>query len=195
MKNNRIMKDKQIKNNLDLQKKLRFLIIDIVGILIFMLLSTYIAIIALKMPKPRGWSSAPGLFPFILSITLFIMCLFLLIGTLKEKKQVNEKIGLINYKLMEYVKKSIKYNIRTIKAILFVAIYYFILVRIFPFEIATAIYLFVSLTQFWKKGKVISKIVISILAPLFFVIIFQEMFRLAMPGISLLELIMNFYRG
>lgn len=90
---------------------------------------------------------------------------------------------------MNGIRTDIKNNLRIIIVISFVAIYYFVLINVVPFEIATAVYIFLSLSFFWKEGKLSYKIIISILIPLFLMIMFKELFKVILPGISILDLL------
>ncbi len=163
-----------------------FYIIDISGILFIMLISVLVIIASIFMERPRGWASAPGLLPVIVGGTLFIMCFFLLISTLKEKKE----FGSSGSKLRRYLCDVYQGNKKALQIIGLVAIYYFLLIKFLPFELATAIYIFVSLFQFWEEGSLAKKIIISIVIPVLLTYIMREAFYLHMPGNTILDYIL-----
>ena len=92
--------------------------------------------------------------------------------------------------------KDLKFTID--KELVFIVIvtfiYFFVLLNILYFEISSAIYLFFIIKVFWKKGKLIHVILVSLILPFVMSLLFYVFFALLLPGDSLLMELMIFIR-
>lgn len=169
--------------------------IDIITAVTLMTLCIFLFFHALSLPRPDNtWIRAPGGMLLLLAITLFFMALSLLLSAIKlnnidKKKDKNNVI--------DNQQKTIKtifspFNIRQIVAIGITFFYVFVLVGRIYFEFSSIIYLFLIMKIFWKDGKLINIMLISIIAPIVFSVIFTVLFSQGLPGGSLVSDIIFF---
>ena len=58
--------------------------IDFITSVLLMLLSVFIFVVAIYLPRSNTWLTAPGLMPLILSVSLFLLALYLMVYTLRR---------------------------------------------------------------------------------------------------------------
>jgi len=74
---------------------------------------------------------------------------------------------------------------RSLWIVLLVAGYVFILLGRIRFEIATFIYLVVTLTVFWRRGGWVRILILSTVLPFFVTFMFRYIFNTLVPGESI----------
>ena len=171
--------DKEIKNKL--------LINDIIFGLILVIVSLTFCFYSIGLPRPKGWLTAPGLFPLVIFSSLGCMGLFLLIHAIK-----GSNLGLLKERMPSrpsdpaFLKNML--NNKAIILIIIFFIYYLILSRMLPFELSTVTYLFAIFKIFWKKPlwtTLISAFIITIT----FSLIFERVFKVMLPGVAWLDML------
>jgi len=161
---------------------------DFVAAIVIMIFSISVAINSLSMPRESGWSTAAGLVPLILSVSLFMMAFGLLVSSIKRDAcaQFAEQKG------REFLTRVFG-DVSARKTVCIIALttgYIILLVDRVPFEVSGFIFLFVALQMCWKKGSLQRKLVVSILVPVVLTIIFRMFFNIFLPGGALLELVL-----
>ena len=159
--------------------------IDFISSVLLMAFSIGVALWSLQMPRPGGWSSAPGLIPLFLCICTFFMGLGLLISSLRNKG-ISQLVT--KYRAFSPSQSIIDTKVkRSLWIILLTAFYFFVLLGRIPFEFASFIYLASTLYIFWRKGGWLKIILISALLPLFVSGLFRVVFVVFMPGDSVFD--------
>ena len=158
---------------------------DVVSSLIVMAVAVVISIWALKMSKPSGWASAPGLVPLLFAGTMFLMSLGLFITAVRRNGLTFLRTRLSSFSGKKFIQDT--QTKRSIWIIVLTAIYMLILTGRLPFEIAGFLFLFSTFTVFWKKGRWLKVIVASIVIPLFFSLTFRFLFSILLPGDSIFD--------
>lgn len=166
--------------------------IDFVSSILLMAFSIGVVLWSLRMPRPGGWSSAPGLIPLFLSTCTFFMGLGLLISAVRNKgvsqlvsrcKTFSPSQSIIDIKVK-----------RSLWIILLTAFYFFILLGRIPFELASFIYLASTLHVFWRKGGWLKIILISVLLPCVTSALFRVIFIVFMPGDSIYDWLIKYLK-
>lgn len=161
---------------------------DFVAALVIMIFSLAVAINAIGMPRDGGWSTAAGLVPLILAVSLFMMGVGLLVSSIKRDvfKLFAEQRG------SGYLARALADN-STRKTLCIIGIttaYITLLVGRVPFEVSGFIFLFVAVQMCWKTGSLRRKLAVSFLVPVVLTIVFRIFFNVFLPGDTLLELIL-----
>ncbi|MBI5968091.1 MAG: tripartite tricarboxylate transporter TctB family protein [Deltaproteobacteria bacterium] len=159
--------------------------IDFVSSIVLIAFSLGIILWSLKMPRPGGWSSAPGLLPLFLGACILFMSLSILISSIKNKgfeRLITKCQGFSFSQTMSDTKKK-----RLLGITLLIALYIFGLLGRMPFELASFIYLVSTLYFFWRKGGRKKIILLSILIPLGMGALFKIIFAVIMPGGSIFD--------
>jgi len=147
--------------------------------IVLMALSTGVGYAAWSWPRPTGMSSAPGLLPFLIAFTLFIMSLGVFVTSLKNRGFQRLirffHSGDFQKSLAGEDTKLLRFALAT------VLIYTVLLLNLLPFEVATFIYTAGSLYLFWR-AKIYKVLILSASATAFYSIIFKVFFRLTLPG-------------
>jgi hypothetical protein len=165
---------------------------DFFSAIVLMGFSAGIFVWSLKMPRFAGWSSAPGLLPFLLGISTFFMSFGLLISSIKNQ---GHKKGMMKYRalsLSRFIREP--KTKRSLGIILFTALYVFVLLDRIPFELAGFIYLMITLTVFWRKGGWVKIILLSLLVPFVTSGIFRGLFVVFLPGGSFFDWLLRVIR-
>lgn len=161
---------------------------DFVAAVVIMIFSIAVAINSLGMPRDSGWSTAPGLVPLILAVSLFMMAVGLLLSSIKRdafRLFAEQRGGGELTRLLADV--SVR---KTVCIIAITTLYITLLVDRIPFEVSGFIFLFVSVQMCWKTGSQKRKLAVSVLVPVVLTIIFRIFFNIFLPGGTLLELIL-----
>jgi hypothetical protein len=160
--------------------------IDVVTSLVVMAFSAAVAAIALGLPVPVGWNSAPALIPLIFAGSLFMMGLGLLVSAWRRGGFPTLGRALAGFSLRDsFADRGTK---RSIWIIVLAAIYTLLLTGRVPFEISASLFLFSCFTIFWRKGGWLKIVLISLLVPLSFSLAFKFLFAMLLPGDSILDL-------
>ena len=155
---------------------------DLVMSILLMALSAVICYIAWHWPRPDGISSAPGLFPFLIASTLFLMALALFISALRLKgyRQLIRTLGKTCLR-KAWTEGNMKLAVLTLATIL---TYMVVILNILPFEIGTFLYMAGSLYLYWR-GKIYKILIISAGMVAFYSLSFKVLFRLILPGVEM----------
>jgi len=160
--------------------------IDVVTSIVVMAISVAVAAVALGMPVPVGWNSAPGLIPLIFAGTLFAMGLALLVSAWRRDGFPALGRALAGFSPQAAIADTgMK---RTVWIIVLTAIYVVGFTGRVPFEISASLFLFSCFTVFWRKGGWLKIILIALLVPLCFSLAFKFLFSMLLPGDSILDL-------
>ena len=170
------------------KKKLRMAGTDIISSLIVMAVGVAISVWALKMPNPTGWASAPGLVPLLFASTMFLMGLGLFITALRQKGFSALRTRLSRFSGKDFIQDT--QTQRSLWIIMLTTVYLLVLSGRLPFEIAGALFLFSTFAVFWKEGRWLKLIVVSLVIPLVFSLTFRFLFSILLPGDSILDYFM-----
>jgi len=166
--------------------------IDFISSIILIVFSLGIILWSLKMPRPGGWSSAPGFIPLFLSTCTFFMGLALLFSSIRNKgfsQLITKCRGFSFSQSISSTKAK-----RSLWIILLTAFYMFVLLGRVPFELASFIYLASTLYVFWRKGGLLKIILISTLLPFITSALFRVLFVVFMPGESVFDWLLSYLR-
>jgi len=166
--------------------------VDLVSSIVLIVTSGVIIFWSLKMHRPGGWSSAPGLIPLFLSTCTFFMSLSLLISSIKNRGCPQLITKCRGFSFHQYV-SDIKIK-RSLWIILLTAFYLFVLLGRIPFELGSCIYLISVFYLFWRKGGWRKIILISILVPFAAGGIFRIIFLIFVPGGSIFDWLIPFFK-
>jgi hypothetical protein len=137
------------------------------------LLSVGVIVSAIRMPRPEGWSEAPGLFPLICGVGLLGMAVILALAAWR-RAAVEE----------ETTDDSTQSEPLELGRILLVGgsvvVYVLVLIPLLSYTLATFVYLFAVIWYFWR-GKLPWVIVISLGATIFLSQTFQHAFSIILP--------------
>lgn len=158
---------------------------DIISAVFVMGLGIVVSIWALYMPRPSGWSSAPGLVPLLFAGSMTIMGLGLLTSALRRNGGVYLRKARTDFSMVRLFQET--QTKRTIWVIALSAIYTLVLSGRVPFEIAGALFLLSTLTVFWRKGGWLKILLISVCVPIIFGLMFRLLFAILVPGDSILD--------
>lgn len=119
-----------------------------------------------EMPRPSGWNSSPGLFPVIIGAGLVIMAIALLIERHHLMKREAQAIiepkheSLLEAKIEETLAEPPMDRAAIIRVVIITGIIgsYILILRILPFEVATALFLIVCMYAFGERNflKIVS---------------------------------------
>jgi len=176
--------DNQIDKN-ELYEKNSMAGIDFVSSIVLIAFSLGIILWSLKMPRPGGWSSAPGLLPLFLGACILFMSLSMLISSIRNEGFSRLITKFQGFPLSQTISDTKKR--RLLEITLLIALYIFGLLGRMPFELASFIYLVSTLSFFWRKGGWKKIILLSILVPLGMGALFKIVFVVIMPGGSIFD--------
>lgn len=153
--------------------RLRLPVADYVLACVLAVLAIAVIVGAVRMPRPEGWSEAPGLFPLICGVGLLFMAAILAVaawrrpvldgGTTADSTESDPpEIG------------------RTLLVGGSVVVYALVLIPLLSYTLATFVYLFAVIWYFWR-GKLQWIAVISLGATIFLSQTFQHAFSIILP--------------
>lgn len=163
--------------------------IDFFVSIIILVLSIVVFVWSLQMPRPGGWSTAPGLMPLFLSVTLFAMGIGLMVPAIRKKGIARLASRVRGFSFRRWVNEAT--GRRTLWIIFLTAFYIFVLLGRIRFEIASTIYLLATLFVFWKKGGWLPIVLVSVFLPLVLGIIFRGVFIILLPGGSVFDWVLR----
>jgi len=128
-------------------------------------------------PRFGVLASAPGLFPFLIAASLLVMAVFLLSHSIKEKGHL---------KIVACMKESWagEDTRPTLLVLSLVFVYIIGLLNRLPFEIATLIYIVVSLLTLWRR-KLWLVLAIAGGTVALYSVSFKYFFKILLPGSGL----------
>jgi hypothetical protein len=155
---------------------------DLVMSILLMGLAATVGYIAWSWPRPEGISSAPGLFPFLISSSLGLMALGLFINALRLKgyRQLLQVLGK-TYLRNAWNRGNMKLALLTLATVL---TYMIVILNILPFEIGTFLYMAGALYLYWR-GNIYKILIISAVMVGFYSLSFKILFRLVLPGVEM----------
>ena len=160
---------------------------DFVAAIIIMIFSIAVGVNSLGMPRDSGWSTAAGLVPLILAVSLFMMSCGLMASAIRRDAFAHfAELSKSEFLSRAFTDSSAK---KTVCIIAITTGYITLLVDRVPFEISGFIFLLVALQMCWKTGSLVRKLSISILVPVVLTAIFRVFFNIFLPGGTLLELV------
>jgi hypothetical protein len=129
---------------------------------------------AWSWPRYEALASAPGLFPFLIAISLLVMAVFLLAHAIKEKAYVN---------VVARLKQSLagEDTRPTLLTLSLVLVYIIALLNLLPFEISTLIYIATSLFIFWRR-RLWLVLAIAAGTAVVYSVSFEYFFHILLPG-------------
>jgi hypothetical protein len=158
---------------------------DIISAAFVMGLGIIVSVWALFMPRPSGWSSAPGLVPLLFAGSMTLMGLGLLISALRRNAIAHLRQAWANFSIAGLFRET--QTKRTLWIVVLSAIYTLVLSGRVPFEIAGTLFLLGTLTVFWRKGGWLKILLISGCVPITFSLMFRLLFAILVPGDSILD--------
>jgi hypothetical protein len=158
---------------------------DFLSAILLMGFSAGVVIWSLKMPRFAGWSTAPGLLPLLLCTCTFFMSLSLLVSSVKSQGHKTLLIRCRSFSWSGFFSDT--KTKRSLGIILLTGTYVFVLLDRMPFELASFIYLLVTLSVFWRKGGWFKIILLSLVLPFVTSGIFRGLFIVFMPGGSFVD--------
>lgn len=158
---------------------------DIISAVIVMGVGIAVAVWALRMPRPSGWASAPGLVPLLFAGSMTLMGLGLLGAALRKNGIAYLRQAWANFSAAGLFQDT--QTKRTIWIIVLSAIYTLVLSGRLPFEIAGTLFLLGTLTVFWRRGGWLKIILVSFGVPMAFSLMFRLLFAILLPGDSILD--------
>ncbi len=159
--------------------------VDFISSIVLMAFSLVVGVWSLNMPRPGGWSSAPGLVPLFLAVCIFFMGLALLISSVRRGAAAALLGRLRRFSLNRFVSRvGVR---RTFWIVLLTAVYVFVLLGRVLFELASFLYLVATLALFWRKGGWLKIILVSVLLPIAVSLVFRVLFVVLMPGGSVFD--------
>lgn len=142
------------------------------------LISAFFLYYSVLMERPgEGWGTAPGLLPGILSASLCLMCGSVMLSSIRR----GGLSALADWRgggLKDFLRRSW----RLLVAMLAVAVLYFGLLRVVPFEVAAILFLLFMTRVYWSDASPTKRIAVSVIVPLVIALIFQAGFGVPLPG-------------
>lgn len=154
--------------------------------LAFLLVSGLFTYFSVVMENPESWVTAPGLLPFLLAASLFVMAAIMAAGSISRgglaalfgAHDPGDDAGEGVAPRPGFFKASG----RVLTAMVAVAVLYFGLLRVLPFEISILIF-FLFMTHFyWPEASLRKRLTVSLLLPLVISGVFAGGFGIPLPG-------------
>jgi hypothetical protein len=142
------------------------------------LISAFFLYYSVLMERPgEHWGTAPGLLPGILSASLGLMSGAVMLSSIRR----GGLAALADWRggsLQDFARRSW----RLLVAMLAVAILYFGLLRVAPFEIAAILFFLFMTRVYWPGASRSRRIAVSLILPVVIALIFQAGFGVPLPG-------------
>lgn len=139
-------------------------------------LSVAVIVSAIRMPRPEGWSEAPGLFPLICGVGLLVMAGILALAAWRRPAIEHQEAARGNSSGQP---EPLELG-RTLLVGGSVVVYALVLIPLLGYTLATFVYLCPVIFHFWR-GKLLWVIVISLGATVFLSQTFQHAFSIILP--------------
>ena len=133
-----------------------------------------VSYVAWSWPRPQGMTSAPGLFPFFLGVSLVLMSFALFVGAIRKRAHLDLKKHVRDSLASEDTKP-------TLLALSTILIYMIVLLNLLSFELSTFIYLAGALYIFWKQ-RLYKILIVAASATALYSFVFKFFFKLMLPG-------------
>jgi len=139
-------------------------------------LSVVVIVSAVQMPRPEGWSEAPGLFPLICGVGLLVMAGILALAAWRRSAIEEEAAaGSTPSEQPEPMELG-----RTLLVGGSVVVYALVLIPLLGYTFATFVYLCPVIFYFWR-GKLLWVILISLGTTVFLSQTFEHAFSIILP--------------
>lgn len=138
------------------------------------------AYLSALMERPRGWLSAPGLLPFLLSTTLIAMFLVIASKAIQRGALIDLSRKIRASALGELVTDERRRRVALAAGI--IALYYFLLLEFVPFEISTISFFLLIFAVFWPDASWTRRIITSVGLTMAFTLGFRGIFGIILPG-------------
>lgn len=145
-----------------------------------LLLSGYVVVSAWFLPRPEGWQTAPAMLPLLLGASLFVMAGFIAHDTIKQ----GALRALFDFRRGDEHGRDDRPLWRIVVAMVTVGVFYFVLLRYLPFEIAAFVFLLVMMQVFWREGSFGARLALAVVVPFIITGAFQGVFGIPLPGQS-----------
>lgn len=143
------------------------------------LVSAFFLYYSLIMERPSdGWRTAPGLLPAILSASLCVMAGVVIVSSIRR----GGLAALLGPRGAGGAAGAARESWRLLVAILAVAVFYFGLLRVLPFEVAAILFFTFMTRVFWPTASWPRRIAVSLAVPIAIALIFQAGFGIPLPG-------------
>lgn len=140
------------------------------------LLSLWVIITSIRMPRPEGWGEAPGLFPLVCAVALLGMGMLLTIKAIGRRQRPRVRQEPAD---REGEPESPELG-RTLLVLGSVLVYVFVLIPLLHYAVATFVYLFAVIWYFWR-GPLPWILAISVSGAVFLSQTFRHMFAIILP--------------
>lgn len=138
-------------------------------------LSLWVIVSAIRMPRPEGWDEAPGLFPLICGFGLLTMAAILAVAAWRRPAVEDTTADSTGSEEPD------EFNLgRTLLVGGSVLLYTLVLIPLLSYTLATFVYLVAVIWYFWR-GKLLWILVISLGATVFLSQTFQRAFSIILP--------------
>lgn len=162
--------------------------LDLIASGVLIVLSVVVMIASVRLPAPGGVMTAPGLLPFLIAASLFLMAVMLGVTALRRRSQHNIKNAEFARDISEDVAAlllALTVGVY-IAALHFLAFQYYAVIAGFhytlsAFEPVTIVVLAVIIHIAWR-GPLWITTVVSVVWTLFLSIVFQKIFLIPLPG-------------
>ncbi len=151
---------------------------DLVVGLLLAALSLYVVVQAVAMPRPKGWHSAPGLLPLIVGATLLLLSAVLTVGALRAGGWWRLVAGARG---LRRAWRSPTTAWRTLLMVGAVWAYVYILLPRLPFEVATFLFLALTLVALWRRSP-LRLVLVSAAVGVALSLLFGKFLRTLLPG-------------
>ena len=158
---------------------------DIVSAAVVMGVGVIVSVWALRLPKPSGWASAPGLVPLLFAGSMTLMGLGLMVSALRKNGIAYLGKAWADFSVAGLLQDT--QTKRTVWIIALSAVYTLVLSGRMMFEIAGALFLLSTLSVFWRKGGWLKIVLISACTPVVFSLLFRLLFAILLPGDSIFD--------
>ena len=139
------------------------------------LVSLWVVIASIRMPRPEGWGQAPGLFPLVCSVALLGMAVFLTLTAIGRRhpdvRQASaEREG-------DPESPELRRILLVVGSVL---VYVSVLIPLLHYAVATFVYLAAVIWYFWR-GNLLWILAISLAGAVFLSQTFEHAFAIILP--------------
>ncbi len=128
---------------------------------------------AIAMERPGGWATAPGLVPLVASVALGLLSLAIC---------VRAAVAVTRAPVATGSRGNVFRGWRIAAGVAITAAFYFVLLRIMPFEPAATLFLLAITGLFRDRALLRRRVAVSALSPLVVAALLGSMFGVPLPG-------------
>ena len=131
--------------------------------------------LSLKLDRPAHWFTAPGIVPLFVSASLAVMSAAIAIGTVRR--------GALRSRMaIDRQPRNIGQAIQFLFATAATGIFFFVLLRYLPFELACSIFFFFMFRMFWRGATWLRHAIAAVATSWALVLAFQLLLDVPLPG-------------